>query len=467
MKNKPKTRKLILLTGCLFLAPLVVVFVSFSLISDKEVHFTSSAQEQVPPPPQEIDHIAWEWDPPEDQQTNSVMPGLMGPIAVSGRGVTGLDGTTGEELWGYLSALESSDFSASVTPDGQHAVIAETRGSLLGERTHISLLDTMTGEVQDRYSYSPESPYTNLLNLSDHNWLEVRDDGFVARDLNNGGIAWEYQPDPGCYIQSINGMESFQNYAEYSIAASGDHYFLTQICDSHSGELMNDYYQIGDLISLDAISGEIAWSSKDAILFDKVRIDLEDDYISKVNISRDESSILAHTTSGFTIFEIESGKVIQEEARDFNSKSDLSDSLFDFSSKYASIHERERGTYHLPSFSKFDLENGEAIYQIQENDEYTANFGLGYERINTSTSSSRALSLDGGVVMAGCTDECIEDRSDDAVLFVPWDEQDSEPIVISEKIGWISDKDGALFLEAPGSVILYQTGPGGSIIGLA
>ncbi|MEU3141049.1 hypothetical protein ABZ645_16905 [Nocardiopsis alba] len=453
------------------LASIVIVSASsyFIFFEKKGDHFSIDSETQIGYTPEQIDRVAWEWDTPEGHSIVTVMPGPAGPVVVMERGVIGLDGTTGEELWGYQSDLDGSDVSASVTPDGQYALIAEVRDGLLGERNHVSLLDTATGEIQKRYRYSPDSRFPNLLNLSDHNWIEAHDRGIVARDLYSGDITWEYQPDPACGIQMIYETRTFEHAADYSVATSGDHYAIAELCRDRPDEIEPDSPHIlGDLVVLDTQSGDISWTSEDDILLKEVTLsELEVPYSASINVSRDETALLAETSSGSTIFDLATGEVVQDDQQSLIQEDWESSRIVDFTNENMIVAGGEFSKNELPEFSNLTMENGDSHDKTSSIKDYYDYNSLEYHRTRPTDSFSYSLPLEKGIITTGCTGQCNEDRSNDAILFAPWDRGQSDMVIVSENIDWIFSDKRALFLEAPGSVILYQTGSGGSIIGLA
>ncbi|MFE1101254.1 PQQ-binding-like beta-propeller repeat protein [Nocardiopsis alba] len=435
----------------------------FTLLPRDHEHFTSDGEPEVGDVPREVDHIAWEWDTPEEHSIVTVMPGLAGPVVVMERGVIGLDGATGEELWGYLSDLGGSDVSASVTPDGRSAVIAEVRE----DENRVSLLDSGTGEIQERYEYPLDSEPPSLLNLSDHDWVEARNGGIVARDLHSGDIAWEYLPERGCEIQALRGSNTFGDTADYSVATSGEHYVLAELCEEHREESEPDAPRPpGDLVVLDAWTGEISWTVEDGLLLEEeTRSEIDVPYSALIKIARDESALLAETTSGSTLFDLATGEVLHDDLRSLQ-RDEGPGRIVDFDDENVVVSERRPGDAGLPEFTNTRTGDGEVLRRTSTEDPLSGD-PFEYHRIRPAGSASYSLPLDGGLVTPGCVDECEERNIDETVLFLPWEGKTPPRGIESEKVEAIVQSGRGVFVESPGSVVLYRPGSEGHLIGLA
>ncbi len=442
---------------------LIVGIGVFTLLPRDHEHFTSDGEPEVGDVPHEVDHIAWEWDTPEGHSIVTVMPGLAGPVVVMERGVIGLDGTTGGELWGYLSDLDGSDVSASVTPDGRYAVVSQARD----DENHVSLLDSGTGEIQERYEYPLDSEPPSLLNLSDHDWIEARDGGIVARDLHSGDIAWEYLPERGCEIQALRGSNTFGDTADYSVATSGEHYVMAELCEEHREEGEPDAPRSpGNLVVLDAWSGEVSWTVEDDLLLEReTRSEIDVPYSAGINVSRDESALLAETTSGSTLFVPATGEVLHDDLRSLQ-RDEGPGRIIDFDDENVVVSERTPGSTGLPEFTNTRTGDGEILRRTSTEDPLSGD-PFEYHRIRPAGSASYSLPLDGGVVTPGCVDECAERNIDETVLFLPWEGKTPPRAIESEKVEAIVQSGRGVFVETPGSVVLYRPGSEGHLIGLA
>src|SRR5699024_6593304 len=132
-----------------------------------------------------------------------------------------LDGTSGEEVWGYrVEESEDADsVSVGLTPDEERVLVVRTEHSGMEASVETVVVDSRTGDVVERYSYdipvevmgeidgSEATP--DARNVPDHTWLSSTENGFAARDITSGEVAWQFEPDAGCSMVAAAGSANF------------------------------------------------------------------------------------------------------------------------------------------------------------------------------------------------------------------------------------------------------------------
>src|SRR5699024_11852675 len=89
----------------IFYTGLSLLIVGLLLVSyflwPKGEHFVADTAVEAHPVPTEVDDAVWQWQVSEGDKGVDVLSGPFGPLAVLEDGVVALDGTSGEEVWGY------------------------------------------------------------------------------------------------------------------------------------------------------------------------------------------------------------------------------------------------------------------------------------------------------------------------------------------------------------------------------
>lgn len=112
---KSRMKALIAVSASLVLVAALAV--ALLLNSRDYEHFTREAEPEIAPVPQQVSGVAWEWEAAEGTVVQEVAPGPAGPILLTGHGAIGLDGNTGEEIWGITTSdTDTFDTLAGVTP---------------------------------------------------------------------------------------------------------------------------------------------------------------------------------------------------------------------------------------------------------------------------------------------------------------------------------------------------------------
>jgi hypothetical protein len=198
-----------------------------------------------------VSQVAWQWST-GDRETSliDVLPGVSGPVMVTGDGAVGLDGASGEELWSYR--LESGGLrSARTTPDGQE-VLLTLPGS---EPDTAVLLDAGTGRLIAEHEGDPGRNLARASALTSHVAVTdpAQEGGSVkAFSLLGGERVWTYEP-PAPEASTGVTVENVLSAGEtvVVIAAYNDGSFEDDSVDLHEQGML--------AVGLEGETGEVLW----------------------------------------------------------------------------------------------------------------------------------------------------------------------------------------------------------------
>lgn len=465
---------------------LVVTLTVFLVLNSRDYeHFTGDTAPESTPVPQEVSGVAWEWEAPEGTVVREVAPGPAGPILLTEHGAIALDGSTGEELWGFTTSdPDGFDTRAGVTPGGGRTVLFQIRHAQEGAINQVTILDSATGQIDHEFEYRVEGdvyqsagagtdPAPDPGALSEHTWPEPTQGGLLARNLQDGDIAWEYTPAAGCSIRS---QPYGVNLDPYTIASTADLYLVPVHCDPEHQDTAGHEPSIestGRLIALDAATGEPAWPAITDVVF-QMRSDLpEYGFRTTFTLDVEQSSVLVETTSGDRVFDLESGRprgdgfeALSEEGYSYGDLTFLDSERATVITGYPAVE----GSLHL---GRMELSGGRIMEEAVVNG-YKLFPTPGYHFLRGTDAGAIVLPLDNGVLVNGCKRKCglrgYEDQPVTA-LFAPWGADGVEHAI---DLPGFDPTDGnwmGRFMAVPGSVVAWQphgqNGTTRSLLGLA
>lgn len=448
--------------------------------------FTTSDGGRPAPLPSQVNGVAWQWQVPEDAWGVEVLSGNRGPVAVLHDGVIALNGEDGEEIWG-LRVQEGEDtvnVSAGVTPDGNYSIVGHARGKEDDLSFHVTVMDTITGEVESKYSetisdlVSPqlatESRVPDLRNLSNHTWLEPSSEGFVAREISTGDISWEFEPDPECRMIA-GSVET--NLLDASVGSTGEAFLVPLACAQRGSAPENGpETAAGEILALDAATGEAKWASTKEIELRRSPSSLPGEFTIRFDVSPDGRSFVARTSNGRTLFDVETGEVLYEDLTDFFPAESI-EYYFSIGQDSLAVNRNSARNERPLRLGVVELPGGRVTSETELPAEYYARTDPAYYSIRPADLGSvGAIPLAEGVLVLGCDYDCSSESVSGAdsegvlALFVPWGEVEVESVI--ELPGFTPERhyqhDGLLLV--PGGVVAYQeTGTSGfyeELIGL-
>ncbi|MBE3000928.1 hypothetical protein IDM40_19850 [Nocardiopsis sp. HNM0947] len=318
-----------LVLGSMGAAVLVVtaLIVVLPLGRDHTVHDDDPTIEPVPT---SVDEVAWQWEPDEETIVERVHPGPAGPLVLTDTGAIALSGSTGDELWNYaLTERDGTRIETGTTPGGEHTLIAQAEGEPATEEhgsasggatggpfeTEVAVIDSRTGELQDRYTYTDEDPLSDLQNLAGDTWLEPHQDGLRARSINDGQTAWTYNPPDNCELTHHSDNRRFDGPV---IGTTVDTYLLPLSCptDEIRDALDHDPDELpekapGQLTALDTRTGEPAWPESVDLTLTPIRNQKDRPYVdTRFTLSIDGRKAIASAPTGESIIDTSTGEII-------------------------------------------------------------------------------------------------------------------------------------------------------------
>ncbi|MEU3141030.1 PQQ-binding-like beta-propeller repeat protein [Nocardiopsis alba] len=451
----------------------------FTLLPRDHEHFTSDGEPEVGDVPREIDHIAWEWDTPDGTTIQEVAPGPAGPIALTDHGAIALDGTTGEELWGITTTDPDIHTLSGVTPGGERTVIFQIRRLDEGALNKVTILDSRTGKIDHRFdhriegdtsqrSFTWKDPDPDPRALSDHTWPEATETGLLARDLSDGDVAWDYTPPDGCTIRS---QAYAVNLAPYTIASTGDLFVFPEHCglpeeqDSHETAVEST----GRIVALDAATGEPAWPAITDILF---RRDSGSDNLgfrTPITLDTEQTAILAHTTSGPTLFDLETGEPRYERLGELPEEEYRPSAFSYLEPERLSVVTESPSEEDSLTIGRIDLEQNRITDEARVEGQRLFP-GPEYSHRRPTDSGRTSLSLENGLLISACETACGAGVPLLA-LFSPWNGDGAEEPIEMPMLGGVNSSGPGLFMKVPGGIVAWrphgEQGTTRTLIGLA
>ncbi|MBE3000920.1 hypothetical protein IDM40_19810 [Nocardiopsis sp. HNM0947] len=429
--------------AALLMAVLIVVL---PLSRDHTVH---DADPAIEPVPTSVDEVAWQWEPDEDTIVERVHPGPAGPLVLTDTGAIALSGSTGDELWSHtITERDGTRIETGTTPGGEHTLIAQAEGEPPHEEdgsasggatggpfeTEVAVIDSLTGELQDRYTYTDEDPLSDLHNLAGDTWLEPDQDGLRARSINDGQTAWTYEPPENCELTHHSENRRFDGPV---VGTTADTYLLPLSCptDKIRAALDHDPDELpekapGQLTALDTRTGDPVWPEPVDLTLIRVHHPPEYHYVPAGFLpSPDEQHALAPTPDGDSVVDVASGQVLTTEAHQGRTH---------FFSSGALHSSRTTGDgREILQVTETDVETGNQIGEQTTLDPsgHELQGGAGHDFLgqNSYDRAFSLLPLDDGMLTFGCTNACPEspDHPDEETtplsgLYFPTGEKEPE-----------------------------------------
>ncbi|OKI13749.1 hypothetical protein A6A08_15175 [Nocardiopsis sp. TSRI0078] len=195
-----------------------------------------------------------------------MLPDRAGPVMVMGRGVAGLDGATGQELWHYR-VEDGGVRRVWTTPGGQDVLLGVPGGE--DEPDTMVLLDAGTGELIAEHDTDLEGGTVHTAAVTSHVGVLVsqeRDmvEGFSLRD---GEHAWTYElPD----------RAGSAGVAHEEVVRAGETVVVMATYYDHTleDESVRQYDQVMFAAALDGETGEPLWELEQEFAYDML-LDVE------------------------------------------------------------------------------------------------------------------------------------------------------------------------------------------------
>lgn len=466
MSNNFSTKKTTFM-GLSLLVVLSLILVSYFLWPKGET-FVSDTAVEVHPLPTEVSDVVWQWQVSDEDTGVDVLPGPFGPLAVLEDGVVALNGTTGEEVWGYrVQEREDTDHvTVGLTPDEERVLVMRTERSGAETSVETVVVDSRTGEVAERHSHElpvevveeadVREAIPDARNVSDHTWVEPTEEGFAAREIASGEVAWEFEPEEPCSMVAAVASATFHGA---SVGVTGDTYLVPLLCEAEvSAEAHGDATAPGVLLALDAATGEERWAKSHEVLLTPSSHSDPGNFALYFNTSVDQGSFVARTEEGRTVFDVASGEVVYEDIADFYPEGGSLEYLFHLSEEVVGTLVDSGRNAHPLRLRMTDVPDGETLTEVELPEDYYARRNPSYFSLRPADLGSGSVALEEGLLLSGCDYDCptIGGTSEREILalFIPWGEVGVESKI--ELPGFTSLASREIFLPVPGAVVAYQ-----------
>lgn len=466
-ENSSTKKKKITFSGLSLLVAVSLVL-AFYFFWPKGGNFVADTAVEADPVPSEVSDVVWQWQVADGDRGVDVLSGPFGPLAVLEDGVVALDGTNGEEVWGYrVRGSEDADFvSVGLTPDAERVLITRTERSGAEASVETVVVDSRTGDVAERHSHDlpaevmEEADVSEAIpdarNVSDHTWIEPTENGFVARDIASGEAAWEFEPEAGC---SMVAAAASANFHGAGVGVTGDTYLVPLSCeDEASAGDGGDEMAPGVLLALDAATGEERWAEGHEVLLTASHYSDPGNFALRFNISVDQESFVARTEEGRTVFDITSGDVLYEDITDFYPEGASLEYLFYLSEGVVGTSVDAERDAHPLRLRMADFLDGETVAEIELSEDYYSRRTPSYFNLRPADLGSGNIALEEGLVITACDYDCSISGEgsgrENLALFIPWDEREVVSEVELPEFNSSVSRD--ILLPVPGAVVAYQ-----------